>query len=57
MSNDSPVLKVSLEVDEDPEDELADKPGITIGTKFSVLHCIRIPFFNEMWCLTGDPLV
>ena len=26
-----------LEVDEDPEEEL-DKPGTTIGTKFSVLH-------------------
>ena len=33
-----------LEVDEsDLEDEF-DKPGTTIGTKFSVLHCIRIPF-------------
>ena len=31
-----------LEVDEDPEDEL-DKPGTTIGTKFSVLQIIRIP--------------
>ena len=26
------------------EEELFDKPGTTIGTKFSVLHCIRIPF-------------
>ena len=26
------------------EEELADKPGTTIGTKFSVLYCIRIPF-------------
>ena len=26
------------------DEELADKPGTTIGTKFSVLHCIRIPF-------------
>ena len=26
------------------EDELTDKPGTTIGTKFSMLHCIRIPF-------------
>ena len=44
LSNDSPVLKV-LEVDEsDPEDEL-DKPGTTIGTKFSVLQGIRIPFW------------
>ena len=32
-----------FEVDEDPEDEL-DKPGTTIGTKFSVLQGIRIPF-------------
>ena len=29
-------------IDEDPEDEL-DKPGTTIGTKFSVLQIIRIP--------------
>ena len=37
-------LESVLEVDgSDPEDELADKPGTTIGTKFSVLHCIRIP--------------
>ena len=28
------------------EEELVDKPGTTIGTKFSVLHCIRIPFFK-----------
>ena len=41
MENDSPVAKV-LEVDEDPEDEL-DKPGTTIGTKFSALQIIRIP--------------
>ena len=26
------------------EEELVDKPGTTIGTKFSALHCIRIPF-------------
>ena len=26
------------------EEELADKPGTTIGTKFSVLHCVRKPF-------------
>ena len=31
------------EVDE-LDEELVDKPGTTIGTKFSVLHCIRIPF-------------
>ena len=40
-------LESVLEVDEDPEDEL-DKPGTTMGTKFSVLHCIRIPF--QMRC-------
>ena len=27
------------------EEELVDKLGTTIGTKFSVLHCVRIPFF------------
>ena len=43
MSNDSSCLVGVLEVDEDPEDEL-DKPGTTIGTKFSVLQIIRIPF-------------
>ena len=44
LSNDSLVLKVSLKVDEpDPEDEFADKPETTIGTKFSVLDCIRNP--------------
>ena len=32
------------EVDEDAEEELLDKPGTTIGTKFSVLHCLPIPF-------------
>ena len=26
------------------EEELVDKTGTTIGTKFSVLHCFRIPF-------------
>ena len=36
-------LEGVFEVDEDPEDEL-DKPGTTIGTKFSVLHGILIPF-------------
>ena len=26
------------------EEELVDKQGTTIGTKFSVLHCFRISF-------------
>ena len=43
LSNDSPCLEGVLEVDENPEDEL-DKPETTIGTKFSVLHCILVPF-------------
>ena len=43
MKNDSPVSKVSLKLNEDPEDEL-DMPGTTTGTKFSVLQGIRIPF-------------
>ena len=34
---------MGVEVDK-LEEELADKPGTTIGTKFSELHCIRIPF-------------
>ena len=34
---------MDVEVDK-LEEELVDKPGTTIGTKFSVLHCIRIPF-------------
>ena len=39
------------------EEELVDKPGTTIGTKFSVLHCIRIPFLMRCGFLTVDPLV
>ena len=31
------------EVDE-LEEELVEKPGTTIGTKFSVLQCVRTPF-------------
>ena len=26
------------------EEELVDKPRNTTGTKFSVFHCVRIPF-------------
>ena len=37
-------LESVLKVDEsDPEEEFADKPGTTRGTKFSVLQGIRIP--------------
>ena len=40
------------------EEELVDKQGTTIGTKFSVLHCVRIPFLMRCgWFLTSDPLV
>ena len=39
-------LESVMDVEESKlEEELADKRGTTIGTKFSVLHCIRIPFF------------
>ena len=31
------------------EEELVDKPGTTIGTKFSVLHCIRILFLGGVF--------
>ena len=34
-----PVSKVSRGIDDDAEEEV-DKPGTTIGTKFSVLHFI-----------------
>ena len=34
------------EIDEDAEEEL-DKPGTTIGTNFSVLQIIRIPFLMK----------
>ena len=56
MSKWLSCLEGVLEVDEDPEDEF-DKPGTTIGTKFSVLRCIRIPFFNEMRFSTIDPFI
>ena len=39
------------------EEELVDKPGTTIGTKFSVSHCIRTPFLMRCVFLTIDPLV
>ena len=47
--NDSPVFMDVRKVDEDPEDEL-DKPGTTIGTKFSVLQIIRIPSLMRCGC-------
>ena len=37
------TLSLGVEVDK-LEEELVDEPRTTIGTKFSVLHCIRIPF-------------
>ena len=55
-----PALMVSwmLKKEGKLEEELVDKPGTTIGTKFSVMHFIRTPFlFNEMLFLTGDPFV
>ena len=50
-------FKGALDVEQGkPEDELADKPGTTIGTKFSVSHYIRIPF-QTIRFLTVDPFV
>ena len=56
MRDDSLVSIGVFEVDEDPEDEL-DKPGTTIGTKFSVLQGNPNPVFDEMWLLTIDPFI
>ena len=50
---------MGVEIDKH-EEVLADKPGTTIGTKFSVLHCITLylnTIFDEMWFLTVDPLI
>ena len=50
-------LEGDIDVEEgELEEELADEPGTTIGTKFSVLHFIRIPFLM-MRFLTVDPLI
>ena len=57
LSNDSPVLKVSFEVDEsDPEDEFVDKPGTNRNEVLSVALYPN-PVFNEMWFLTIDPFI
>ena len=37
--------------------KLVDKPGTTIGTKFSVLHFIRLPSLMSCGFLTTGPLV
>ena len=37
-------LEGVMDVEEGKLEEVVDKPGTTIGTKFSVLHCMRIPF-------------
>ena len=39
------------------EEEFVDKPGTTMGTKFSVLQGVRIPFLMRCGFLTVDPLV
>ena len=58
LSNDSPVLKVSLKLN----DENRKRNSLTslepqIGTKFSVLHCIRILFLWDVVFLTIDPFI
>ena len=51
-------LEAVMDVEEGKlEDELVDKPGTTIGTKFFVLHWCPNAVFNEMCFLTGDPLI
>ena len=45
------------EAGEDELEELVDRPGTTNGTSFSVLHFIRLSFFDELWFLTTGPLV
>ena len=45
LDDQFPALKSVMGVEVGKlEEELADKPGTTIGTKFSVLHRIRLPF-------------
>ena len=39
------------------EEALADKPGTTIGTKFSVCTLYPNTVLNEMWFLTVDPFI
>ena len=39
------------------EEELFDKPGTAIGTKFSVLALYPNTVIDEMWLFTVDPLV
>ena len=56
MRNDSPVSKVSLKLMKIQRTKL-DKPGTTIGTKFSVLQIIRIPCLMRCGFLTIDPFV
>ena len=45
LNDQFPDVKGVVGVELDELEEVVDKPGTTIGTKFSVLHCIRIPFF------------
>ena len=47
LSLDTVEDVMGVEVDE-LEEELVDKPGTTMGTKFSVLHCIGVQF--QMRC-------
>ena len=58
LDDQGPALKGVMGVEVGKlEEELVDKTGTTIGTKFSVVHSIRIPFSNEVWFLTVDPFV
>ena len=39
------------------EEELVDKPGTMIRTKFSVLHCVQMPLLMRCGFLTVDPFM
>ena len=39
------------------EEELVDKPGTTIGTKFFRITLYSNTVFNGMWSLTVDPFI
>ena len=40
-------LRVPCGSDVEPEEELVDNPGTAIGTLFSVLHWILLPFLTR----------
>ena len=43
-------------VEEGELQEVVDKPGTTTGTQIFRITLFSNTIFNEMWCLTVDPL-